>query len=692
MTVLAVLVLAVSQPALAQGGSPPAAPARPAVDSVSHDAVTISWSDPADSSITGYQILRRIPAIHDPGHYEVIEDDTGGSDTSYEDTDVEPETKYAYRVKARNAHGLSNRSGYVSTTTPAAPVLTPTTPARPTVDSLAYDAVSITWSDPGDASITGYQVLRRNPEIHAPGQFEVIEDDTSSSDTSYEDTDVDPETKYVYRVKARNAHGLSGRSPYVSTTTPEDPTPPNTAPTGLPTITGTAQVGETLSADTSGISDGNGLTGVQYTYQWVRGDGTTDTDISGATAQTYTLTSDDQGNTVKVSVGFTDDDGYAETLTSAATGTVATLTLVDSPSDPPTSQQQQQAPAGSVSEGSGLDLPADDMTTGWIVVGDSATGTLGTTADVDGFKINLVAGKRYRIDAVGDGPRDFADGGTHPGELEVQVRTLSGTIATTLERLNGFGGKDPAPASTNDVVNLAGGPDGGARSEFDVTATDTYLVKVTTANGSSHTGTYTVRASEITSEQAFGDFTSTWNSGRIKINDTIAMTGTIDNARDTDWYIASLEANKCYEIRVKGDHSNSDHDGGTLRDPKVKVVNFYDYYDKRFYDPHTLAYTGVPATEQTVAYFDMTYIDPTTFELLGNADKICNMVRPADQPNTFKLICNYYCDDDSGQGKNALLKVRVSTGGAGEYAIGVEGEGSTGTYSVFVKEITCPSN
>ena len=88
----------------------------------------------------------------------------------------------------------------------------------------------------------------------------------------------------------------------------------------------------------------------------------------------------------------------------------------------------------------------------------------------------------------------------------------------------------------------------------------------------------------------------------------------------------------------------------------------------------------------------MTYIDPTTFELLRSAEKICNMVRAADQPDTYKLICNYYCDDDSGPGSNSLLEVRVSTGGAGDYAIGVEGQGSTGTYSVYVEEITCPSN
>ena len=98
--------------------------------------------------------------------------------------------------------------------------------------------------------------------------------------------------------------------------------PPNASPVGLPAITGTTRVGETLSADTSGISDANGLTNVSYSHQWIRNDGSSNAAISGATGQSYTLTSGDQGKTVKVKVTFTDDDGYPETLTSAATGAV----------------------------------------------------------------------------------------------------------------------------------------------------------------------------------------------------------------------------------------------------------------------------------------------------------------------------------------------------------------------------------
>ena len=98
---------------------------------------------------------------------------------------------------------------------------------------------------------------------------------------------------------------------------------PNTSATGLPTIGGTAQVGETLIVDTTGIADADGLTNATYRYQWVANDGGADADISGETDASYTLVADDEGSTIKVRVIVTDDLGNETTLTSAATEAVA---------------------------------------------------------------------------------------------------------------------------------------------------------------------------------------------------------------------------------------------------------------------------------------------------------------------------------------------------------------------------------
>ena len=95
---------------------------------------------------------------------------------------------------------------------------------------------------------------------------------------------------------------------------------PNRQPTGRPALSGTYQVGHTLTADTSGIDDRDGLTSPDYTYQWQRRDGSVYTDISGADQRVYTLSPDDLGKQVRVEVTFNDDDDNSHTLESAPTG------------------------------------------------------------------------------------------------------------------------------------------------------------------------------------------------------------------------------------------------------------------------------------------------------------------------------------------------------------------------------------
>ena len=96
----------------------------------------------------------------------------------------------------------------------------------------------------------------------------------------------------------------------------------NTPATGAPAITGTAQVGQTLTAGIGTIADANGLpttafpTG--YTFQWNRAG----TAITGATVRTYIPVTADVGSVLTVAVSFTDRAGNNESRTSAATAAV----------------------------------------------------------------------------------------------------------------------------------------------------------------------------------------------------------------------------------------------------------------------------------------------------------------------------------------------------------------------------------
>ena len=109
------------------------------------------------------------------------------------------------------------------------------------------------------------------------------------------------------------------------------PPTPNTPATGAPTITGAVQVGETLTADTTGISDGDGLYYAAFAYQWLADDA----ELYGANTSAYTLVAADEGKAIKVSVSFTDGDGNDEQLTSAATGAVAAAEVAAAVVNPP---------------------------------------------------------------------------------------------------------------------------------------------------------------------------------------------------------------------------------------------------------------------------------------------------------------------------------------------------------------------
>ena len=134
----------------------------------------------------------------------------------------------------------------------------------------------------------------------------------------------------------------------------------NSPATGAPTISGTVQVDETLTADTTGIVDEDGLDSVSYTYQWLADD----SDISGATNATYTLAAADEGKAVKVEVSFTDDAGNDESLTSAATEAVAAA----GPAEPPAKPRGLEATATHYQVVLTWDDPGDDSITGYVIL------------------------------------------------------------------------------------------------------------------------------------------------------------------------------------------------------------------------------------------------------------------------------------------------------------------------------------
>ncbi len=164
--------------------------------------------------------------------------------------------------------------------------------------------------------LNGKLILSVMPKLTADFVLVVGTDEFASTDASTLEGDSISIIQFQW-----NDPGLNlpeGKEVAVRVTEPAE----NTPALGAPTIIGTAQEDDMLTADTSGIEDADGLANASYSYQWVRNDGVSDTEIEDATDSAYTVTDDDVGKTIKVRVTFTDDADNQESLTSDATGPV----------------------------------------------------------------------------------------------------------------------------------------------------------------------------------------------------------------------------------------------------------------------------------------------------------------------------------------------------------------------------------
>ena len=134
-------------------------------------------------------------------------------------------------------------------------------------------------------------------------------------------------------------------------------TPPNEDATGLPRVLASAEGAGILFADTEAIDDGNGLpitivssyATFTWTYQWIRVDGNSETNV-GADSASYQPVEADVGKLIKVEVSFTDGNAYSETVTSLPFGPITAPASTLSPSTLVSNTGQTPASAASITE------------------------------------------------------------------------------------------------------------------------------------------------------------------------------------------------------------------------------------------------------------------------------------------------------------------------------------------------------
>ena len=387
--------------------------------------------------------------------------------------------------------------------------------------------------------------------------------------------------------------------------------------------------------------------------------------------------------------------------------------ITDSEDEPLVSQQQR----------AGDDYSANHITTGRVAVGGSATGEIDapptglTAADVDWFKVQLEAGKTYRIDLEGAPSghgtlRDLRIRGVYDADGD----KAPGTFATF----------DSARARGQDDELLFTPESGGS---YYIAAASLIQVRI---------GTYRLSVTEIdTSEADRAEFKSrSAGATTVEVGDVDnPPTGDISTDRERDFFAVELEARARYRIDMEGVDAalarprifgvydergdQVDHITGfrgnkfAVLDIEAPTAGTYYIVLGRVADSSSGRYrlsvtrtddyqssdqttgtvevggfaTGEIETRRDVDWFKVTLEADTTYEfdVLGSAvipGALRDPYLVGIHDSSGNLIENT-TDDNSGGGTNPRVLFDASTGGI--YYIAVRSaDGGTGTYRVVV--------
>ena len=269
------------------------------------------------------------------------------------------------------------------------------------------------------------------------------------------------------------------------------------------------------------------------------------------------------------------------------TSVTVNVTDVDEPVEvePPVAQEVQSVPQ-TVSEGA-TDLPNDNSTPGRVVVGGSATGTIGSAYDHDRFAVELEAGRTYQFDLEGSP----GGGGTLPDTYFRAIRDSEGRYQSGTYNDNFGGSRDSRVTFTPEASGTYYAQVSGDRDE-----TGTYTLSVTDMTAPETDGSTTNPVipepqeptvevvgpdqdaqqqpetsqaqgeQESASEGATDLPTNKSTTGRVDVGSS--ATGAIGTPGDRDWFAVDLVAGKTYRFDLEGPPTS----GCTLWDPYLRGI------------------------------------------------------------------------------------------------------------------------
>ncbi len=391
--------------------------------------VTLSWTDPGDSTITSWEYQQKAGN----GSYGLWTAIPSSSATTANHivTGLTAGTTYAFKVRAVNPAGNSPASDEVTAAT------APAKPTRVAADG-GLKQVTLSWTDPRYASITSWEYQQKAGSGNY-GLWMAIPG-SSATTISHIVTGLADGTVYAFKVRAVNPGGNGVASDEVTATTHPS------KPTGVTATGGTRQV--TLS-----WTDPSEATITHWEYQRKTGTGSYGSWIaipgSSATTTTYTVTGLSDSTTYAFRVwavnptrwGPASDEVTAMTVPAKPAGASATagaqrviLAWAD-PGDATITRWEYQQKQGGGSYGSWTPIPGSGATT--------------TTYTVRGLLAETAYGFRVRaVNGGGNGPALDEMTATTPMFVLVPGETTATPVAGAGATPTGTPTPTPTPTPT----------------------------------------------------------------------------------------------------------------------------------------------------------------------------------------------------------------------------------------------------
>ena len=198
----------------------PSAPGGLTATTSSSSAIGLSWSavtPPANCTVSSYSVYGSTTTGFTPSSSNLIATVNG---TTYSNTGLAASTTYYYKVEAIDAAGNSAASTQASAETSAASCsAVPSAPTGLAATASSSSVIGLSWNavtPPANCSISSYSVYGSTTSGFTPSSSNLI---TSTTGTTYSNTDLTASTTYYYKIEAVDADGSSAASTQATATT-----------------------------------------------------------------------------------------------------------------------------------------------------------------------------------------------------------------------------------------------------------------------------------------------------------------------------------------------------------------------------------------------------------------------------------------------------------------------------------------